>query len=70
MKSRILSLLSAIMETGGICLAQTNLGAVGAFRSMLKKQGIKNVYYESQGTAHEWLTWRRDLFQFAQLLFM
>jgi hypothetical protein len=25
--------------------------------------------YESEGTAHEWLTWRRDLYQFAQLLF-
>ena len=45
-------------------------GSVGAFRSMLDKQGINYVYYESQGTAHEWLTWRRDLFQFAQLLFM
>ncbi|MBG0860085.1 MAG: esterase [Bacteroidales bacterium] len=44
-------------------------GSVGAFRAMLDKQGIKYVYYESQGTAHEWLTWRRDLFQFAQLLF-
>lgn len=44
-------------------------GSVGAFRAMLDKQGIKYVYYESQGTAHEWLTWRRDLFQFAPLLF-
>jgi enterochelin esterase-like enzyme len=44
-------------------------GSVGAFRSMLDKQGIKYVYYESPGTAHEWLTWRRDLFQFAGLLF-
>lgn len=44
-------------------------GSVGAFRNMLDKQGIKHVYYESPGTAHEWLTWRRDLEQFAQLLF-
>jgi enterochelin esterase family protein len=44
-------------------------GSVGAFRAMLGKQGIKYVYYESQGTAHEWLTWRRDLFQFAKLIF-
>jgi len=35
----------------------------------LDKAGIKNVYYESPGTAHEWLTWRRDLCQFAPLLF-
>lgn len=32
--------------------------------------GIKNVVFmESPGTAHEWLTWRRSLHQFAQLLF-
>jgi len=44
-------------------------GSVGAFKAMLDKQGVKYVYYESPGTAHEWLTWRRDLFRFAQLLF-
>lgn len=44
-------------------------GSVGAFKAMLDKQGVKYVYYESPGTAHEWLTWRRDLYQFAQLLF-
>jgi enterochelin esterase-like enzyme len=44
-------------------------GSVGAFRNMLEKQGIKYVYYESQGTAHEWLTWRRDLYEFASRLF-
>jgi len=35
----------------------------------LKKAGIHNTYYESQGTAHEWLTWRRCLYQFAPLLY-
>lgn len=44
-------------------------GSVGAFRAMLDKVGMKYVYYESPGTAHEWLTWRRDLFQFVPLLF-
>ena len=44
-------------------------GSVGAFRTMLEKQGIEYVYYESPGTAHEWLTWRRDLHEFAPLLF-
>ncbi|MDN3655176.1 alpha/beta hydrolase-fold protein [Ferruginibacter paludis] len=44
-------------------------GSVGAFRAMLDKQGIKHVYYESPQTAHEWLTWRRDLQQFASLVF-
>jgi enterochelin esterase family protein len=44
-------------------------GSVGAFKAMLDKKGVKYKFYESQGTAHEWLTWRRDLFQFAPLLF-
>jgi len=36
----------------------------------LKEYGIKNiVYHESQGTAHEWLTWRRALNEFAPRLF-
>ncbi|MBN2425095.1 MAG: hypothetical protein JXR46_03590 [Calditrichaceae bacterium] len=36
----------------------------------LKKHGIKNiVFHESQGTAHEWLTWRRALNEFAPRLF-
>ena len=44
-------------------------GSVVSFRDTLQKAGIKVVYYESPGTAHEWLTWRRDLNEFAQLLF-
>ncbi len=44
-------------------------GAIGAFRAMLDKAGIHYLYYESQGTAHEWLTWRRDLREFAPRLF-
>jgi enterochelin esterase family protein len=43
--------------------------SVGAFRNMLEKQGIEYVYYESEGTAHEWLTWRRSLNEYVQLLF-
>jgi enterochelin esterase family protein len=35
----------------------------------LTKAGIKNVYFESPGTAHEWLTWRRCLNDFAPRLF-
>lgn len=34
-----------------------------------EKAGIKFVFYESSGTAHEWLTWRRFLNTFAPLLF-
>lgn len=43
--------------------------SVGVFRTMLEKQGIKYVYYESPETAHEWLTWRRDLHEFTPKLF-
>jgi enterochelin esterase family protein len=35
----------------------------------LRARGIHLVLYESPGTAHEWLTWRRDLNEFAPLLF-
>jgi enterochelin esterase family protein len=44
-------------------------GSIGAFRAMFDKTGIKYTYYESQGTAHEWHTWRRCLHEFASLLF-
>jgi enterochelin esterase-like enzyme len=40
------------------------------FHEALTKAGIKHVYYESPGTAHEWLTWRRCLHEFAPLLFV
>ncbi|MBS1854631.1 MAG: esterase [Acidobacteria bacterium] len=39
------------------------------FSEDLTKAGIKNVYFESPGTAHEWLTWRRCLNDFAPRLF-
>jgi len=44
-------------------------GAIGSFRTMLDKAGVKYVYFSSPGTAHEWLTWRRDLNDFAPRLF-
>jgi enterochelin esterase family protein len=39
------------------------------FSDELTKAGIHNVYFESPGTAHEWLTWRRCLNDFAPRLF-
>jgi enterochelin esterase family protein len=39
------------------------------FSDQLTKAGIANVYYESPGTAHEWLTWRRCFSEFAPRLF-
>jgi enterochelin esterase-like enzyme len=38
-------------------------------RKKLEALGIKSVSYISQGTFHEWHTWRRDLNEFAPLLF-
>jgi len=35
----------------------------------LKASGVDAHFYVSPGTAHEWLSWRRALYQFAQLLF-
>ncbi len=43
--------------------------AIGAFRAMLDRAGVKYVYFSSPGTSHEWLTWRRDLNDFAPRLF-
>lgn len=40
-----------------------------AFHNALDQAGIKHVFYESPGTAHEWQTWRRDLNDFAPRLF-
>jgi enterochelin esterase family protein len=40
-----------------------------AFSDALTKAGVHNVYFESPGTAHEWLTWRRCLNDFAPRLF-
>jgi enterochelin esterase-like enzyme len=35
----------------------------------LKQDGINSVFYVSPNTAHEWLSWRRSLHEFAPLLF-
>ena len=43
--------------------------SVGAAANNLKAIGINAQSYVSPGTAHEWQTWRRSLYQFAQLLF-
>ena len=46
-------------------------GAVAAKVNVeaLKQSGINSVYYESPQTAHEWMTWRRSLYEFAPRLF-
>jgi len=35
----------------------------------LKQAGINSVFYVSPNTAHEWQSWRRSLYEFAQLVF-
>jgi enterochelin esterase family protein len=43
--------------------------SVGKVAKDLKAIGINAHSYISPETAHEWQTWRRSLYQFAQLLF-
>lgn len=40
-----------------------------AFQQDLVQAHIEHVFYQSPGTAHEWLTWRRDLNDFVPRLF-
>lgn len=42
---------------------------IGEMHDILLQAGIENDYYQSPRTAHEWLTWRRCLYQFAGKLF-
>ncbi len=43
--------------------------SVRGYHDALTRAGIKTAFYESPGTSHEWLTWRRSLHEFAPLLF-
>jgi enterochelin esterase family protein len=40
-----------------------------SIHEQLEKAGIKHVYFEAPGTAHEFQTWRKSLYGFTQLLF-
>jgi len=42
---------------------------VSDFAAALRRTGVRVVFFESPGTAHEWQTWRRDLFDLAPRLF-
>ncbi len=48
--------------------SEENFGTERLSKALLER-GIKNTFYESEGTAHEWLTWRRSLKEFLPLLF-
>jgi enterochelin esterase family protein len=53
------------MSGGG----KENMGCVEAAKNIKEQLKMNAVGYESPGTAHEWHTWRRSLFEFAQLIF-
>jgi enterochelin esterase-like enzyme len=53
----------------GTAEQQRMYDGVKNYRDALEKAGIKTVFYESPGTAHEWQTWRRCLREFAPRLF-
>jgi enterochelin esterase-like enzyme len=53
----------------GTAEGQRMYDGIKNYHEALEKAGIKHVYYESPGTAHEWLTWRRCLHEFTPLLF-
>jgi len=46
-----------------------NTTGARAMHNALNEQRIHHVYFESEGTAHEWQTWRRSMRGFAPLLF-
>ena len=51
------------------CGSKERPEGVKASYDQLKAAGINTAMYVSEGTAHEWQTWRRSLREFAQLLF-
>jgi enterochelin esterase-like enzyme len=51
------------------CGSRENPGNINANHEALVGIGIKNTAYVSPDTAHEFLTWRRSLHEFAPLLF-
>ena len=62
-----MGLISFIKNAGASILGGGQANAAPA--EELKKAGINAVFYESPRTAHEFLTWRRCLREFAPLLF-
>jgi enterochelin esterase family protein len=52
-----------------LAIGQAEGPGTKSFSDALTKAGVRNVYFESPETAHEWLTWRRALHDFAPRLF-
>ena len=51
------------------CGGRENADGINANHEALNKAGVENAAYISPDTAHEFLTWRRSLKEFAPLLF-
>lgn len=51
------------------CGSKENAANINSNHEALNQAGVKNAAYVSPNTAHEFLTWRRSLHRFAQLLF-
>ncbi|MBW6501478.1 MAG: esterase [Bacteroidales bacterium] len=49
--------------------AKEGAGTGRSIHEQLEKAGVRHVYFEAPGTAHEFQTWRKSLHGFAQLLF-
>ena len=52
-----------------VAAAASNPASINSNHDALEAIGIKNTAYVSPNTAHEFLTWRRSLHEFAPLLF-
>ncbi len=53
----------------GAGTAESGYRDVVNFRAAMDKLGIRHVDYDAAGTAHEWATWRKHLWDFAPRLF-
>jgi len=51
------------------CGSRENAAGIRSNQEALDSIGVKNTAYVSPDTAHEFLTWRRSLHEFAPLLF-
>ena len=58
--------MKLVFQSGG---SKERPEALKASHEQLKAAGINSVMYVSDGTAHEWQTWRRSLHEFTPLLF-
>jgi enterochelin esterase-like enzyme len=59
-----------VQVAGGDGLGSERFRAgIGGAAEALKQAGVKVIYFESTGTAHEWQTWRRGLNDFLPRLF-